>query len=106
MITRIFNLIMDTLNDYLQYPTQAEYQNISDSEMYERQSYKSYLLETRVSKNYRLDFDDWCLVYSDDLWYMWCNICDYTMNSSLRLFDNLKDYSSFCSMCYENSTKL
>ena len=46
-------------------------------------------------------FDDWNMLYNDDLWYLWCLIVPFKENGVL----DRMDYSSFCSMCYENSSK-
>ena len=61
-------------------------------------------INDRKKKKKCLSCDDFCLKYSDDLWYLWCNIMDYRDSSYSVLFDRM-DYSGFCCMCYENSSK-
>ena len=95
---------MDILNDY--YPLYPENPNkASDSEISENNEYISKLDSINNSKKRKknLKFDDFCLKYSDDLWYLWCIISEFTNNGNILA--NM-EYSSFCSMCYENSVKI
>ena len=92
---------MDLLNDY--YPlcqANPDTSELSDSELSEREEYIRTL--TKRSGNRKLTFDDWNIKYSDDLWYMWCNLKEYTEGTKLL---NKMEYHSFCSMVYENSSK-
>ena len=95
---------MDILNDY--YPLYPENPDkASDSEISENNEYISKLYSINNSKKRKknLKFDDFCLKYSDDLWYLWCIISEFTNNGNILA--NM-EYSSFCSMCYENSVKI
>ena len=95
------------LNDYYPlYPQNPGKEHLSDSENSENEEYINTLLRINGSKKNKkgMTFDDWCLVYSDDLWYMWCMINEFTQGNTIKIFDNL-DYASFCSMSYENSSK-
>ena len=92
---------MDTLNDYYPlYPSNPEKDDLSDSELSEREEYIRTLTER--GGNRQLTFDDWNMKYSDDTWYMWCNLKEYTEGSKLL---TKMDYASFCSFAYENSSK-
>jgi hypothetical protein len=92
---------MDILNDY--YPIYSENQETSSlSESDVEETKKHIDLYNRISKKKRLSFDDFCTMYSDDIWYIWCIIKDYSQTSGI--FDKL-DYPKLCEMCYENSTK-
>jgi hypothetical protein len=91
---------MDILNDYYPlYPYNPDTANLSDSELSEREEY----INTLTNSRRRLTFDDWCLVYSDELWYMWCMLKEHTTYNILPIFNRM-DYGSFCHMAYENST--
>ena len=90
---------MDILNEYYPlYPTNPDRENLSDSELSEREEYKNILKNSRK----KLLYDDWCVLYSDDLWYMWCMICEFNTVNGLHFFGNT-DYASFCHISYENS---
>lgn len=91
---------MDILNEfYPLYPPNPEKDDLSDSELSEREEY----IRTLTKRGTRqLTFDDWCIKYSDDTWYMWCNLKEYSEGSNLL---NKMDYASFCSFAYENSSK-
>lgn len=91
---------MDILNDYYPFSSTYNPDNLSDSDLSEREEYINNLIYSRHS----LSFEDWCLVYSDDLWYMWCMFKEYTTYNTIPIFDRM-DYGSFCHMAYENSTK-
>ena len=97
---------MDILNDY--YSTNGQNpatDNLSDSEISENNEYISKLKninENRRKRRY-YSFDDWCMLYSDDLWYLWGIISEF--KKSTNVLDTL-DYPKFCDMCYQNSTKL
>ena len=52
----------------------------------------------------RLTFDEWSLVYSEDLWYMWCMLKEYTTYNTIPVFGNM-DYGSFCHIAYEKSPR-
>jgi hypothetical protein len=57
------------------------------------------------NKNKKLEqFDSWTLEFSDDLWYMWNILKEYTQNASIPILD-LMDYTAFVNMCHANSSK-
>ena len=94
---------MDILNDY--YPLVPENPDKgSDSEISENNEYIAKLdsINNGRKRKKKLTFDDFCLKYSDDLWYLWCIIKDFTKDGNVLA--NM-EYSSFCSMCYDNSVK-
>ena len=98
---------MDTLNDYYPlYPQNPDNAGLSDSEISENSDYATRLncINNLKKRKKPLKFDDFCLVHSDDLWYLWCIINEFTDTNNCILLNKLT-YSSFCSMCYENSTK-
>jgi hypothetical protein len=86
---------MDIFNDlYPLYPDNPD-QLLSEQEQLEAQ----HLSKKRKKQ---LTFDDYCAIYSDDIWHLWCLIQDFTKNNSL--LDTL-DFPTFCVMCYENCSK-
>ena len=92
---------MDTLNDYYPlYPPNPENEYISQQEYEERCDYIEGLNKRKITLNY----DDWYLKYTDDLWYLWCIINEFTSVNVTPLLCNM-EYDSFCSMCYENSQR-
>jgi len=98
---------MDLLNDYHPiYQPNPDKENLSDSEISENEQYINTLLRINGSKKNKkgMTFDDWCLVYSDQLWHTWCVMSDLRDSGNYNVFDTLT-YASFCSMAYENSSK-
>ena len=94
---------MDILNDYYPlYPTNPEI--VSDSEESENENYikKFENINTGKKRKKILTIDDFCLKYNDDMWYIWCIIHDYSQTSGLL---NNMTYTTFCEMCYQNSSK-
>ena len=98
----IFKLLqMDLLNDY--HPIYQENpENNSQSESEVEETKKHVELYERVRKRRKIPFDDFCTIYSDEMWYIWCIIKDYGEASGI--FDKLS-YPKLCELCYENSTK-
>jgi hypothetical protein len=96
---------MDILNDYLVYPPNPLTNDLSESEISENEEHINTLknLNNNKKRKKEFTFDDWCMLYSDDLWYIWCIIEQYKRGSNF--LDNL-EFHSFCSMCYDNSTKV
>jgi hypothetical protein len=95
---------MDTLNDYYPlYPPNPEQPSESDEDTENNEHVKrlNHINDSRKRKKL-MTIDDFCLKYGDDIWYIWCIIKDYSSESNL--LDRL-DYSGFCELCYENSTK-
>ena len=84
---------MDTLNDYY-----LDYFNNYEEPDY---NYQQEILDKLPTKC-QLNFDEWSCVYSDELWHLYNTIKDITEYN--QIFDVL-DYSSFCSMAYDNSSK-
>ena len=98
-------MIMDTLNDYYPlYPENPDLSGVSESEQSENNDYIRRLDAINATRKRKklFTFDDFCIKYSSDLWYMWCMLKEFTKNGNL--FARM-DYSTFCSMCYENSNK-
>jgi hypothetical protein len=96
---------MDILNDqYPLYPPNPETSSISESEAEENVSHINRLdaINNGRKRKKNMTFDDFCMKYSDDIWYLWCTIKEYTNMSNLL---SLMDYSTFCTVCYENSYK-
>ena len=94
---------MDILNDY--YPLYSTNPDAPDSSEENQNNEHINRLDTINNNKKRkkmLSADDFSLKYGDDMWYIWCIIHDYSLNSNL--LNNLK-FASFCQICYENSTK-
>ena len=92
---------MDILNDY--YPLRPQNPNAaSDSEEDNEHIRKLDSINAGRKRKKIMTIDDFCLKYGDEMWYIWCIIKDYSIDSNL--LDRL-DYSSFCDLCYQNSTK-
>ena len=99
---------METLNDYYPiYSENPENANLSDSERSENNNYVETLrtLNENRKRKRTLTFDDFCLVHSDDLWYLWCMVNEFTVTNTVAIFDKI-DYAKFCVLCYENSTRM
>jgi len=94
---------MDILNEQLlAYPVNPDNCD-TDSEISENEKYIKHLKnlnETRKRKK-QFSFDDWNMIYSSELWHLWCIITPFQENGIL----DRMEYHQFCSMCYENSTK-
>ena len=89
---------MDILNEYYPlYPDNPANEGLSDSDIEENRKYAE-----KIKKRKKINFDDFCAVHSDDLWYLWCIINEFTNTNNLSLLNKI-DYPSFCSMCYENT---
>jgi hypothetical protein len=96
---------MDILNDYYPlYPENPETSSLSESDIEENDKYISKLDSINNSRKRKknLSFNDFCTKHSDNMWYIWCIINDYSQGTGL--LDNL-DYPAFCALCYENSTR-
>lgn len=96
---------MDTLNDH--YPIYPPNPNAcSDTDESENEVYVQKLQSINNNRRRKREycFDDWCAIYSDDLWYLWCTIKDFRYNINDNLFDRLT-YPLFCDICYQNSTR-
>jgi hypothetical protein len=95
---------MDILNEY--YPLYPENPNgaANESEESENDEHVRRIDNLNNSKRRKkiLSSDDFGLKYNDDMWYIWCIIHDYSLESNL--LDRL-DFATFCKICYENSTK-
>jgi hypothetical protein len=81
---------MDYLNDF--YPLYPPNPDPPD---------ESFVEASRKRKK-KLDFSDFCNIHSDDLWYLWCMITEFSSNTDAGLLSRM-DYAMFCSLCYENS---
>ena len=90
---------MDTLNDYYPlYPPNPEYDDMSRQEYDERNDY----IENLNKRKHSLVYDDWYVKYSDDLWYLWCIINEFTNINVSPILCNM-EYTNFCVICYEHS---
>jgi hypothetical protein len=96
---------MDILNDYIHKHPHND--DLSDSEISENEEHVKKLVKINENrprhKRKHYSFDDWCTIYSDDLWYLWGIIAEFKKGSGV--LDNL-DYPGFCDMCYQNSSKI
>ena len=95
---------MDILNDYYPlYPPNPEIPSDSEeSEENHRYVHKLETINTGRKRKKIFSFDDFCLKYNDDMWYIWNIVHDYSQTSGL--LDNLT-FTTFCQLCYDNSTK-
>ena len=93
---------MDILNEY--YPLCPSSPNMDSDEDSENNKYIKRLDSINEGKKRKIimTLDDFCLKYGDDMWYIWNIIKDYSVNSNLL---NRLSYSSFCDVCYCNSTQ-
>lgn len=92
---------MDTLNDYYPlYPDNPAHEGLSESELEENHNY----IEKIKDRKKPIHFDDFCMLHSDDLWYLWCIINEFTQTNVSTLLNKM-DYPSFCDMCYKNSSR-
>ena len=89
---------MDILNDYypLYPPNPDDYSSEDD---------RDYLDKLTEQRTRELNVDDYCMVHSDDLWYLWCMVNEFTVTNTVAIFDKI-DYAKFCVLCYENSTRM
>ena len=91
---------MDYFNDLNPiYPPNPDTVGLSDSDVSERNDIieKIYLRKRKR----RVNFDDFCTLYSDELWHLWCVIQENSIYSGLL---NKLSYPTFCSTCYENTS--
>ena len=98
---------MDTLNDYYPiYPQNPDNACLSDSDISENKEYCENLknLNENRKRKRTLTFDDFCLIHTDDLWYLWCVIQETIFINNSALLDRV-DYPTFCEWVYRNSTK-
>ena len=94
---------MDTLNDAIHVIPNPATEYLSDTEISENNDYVEKLKTINNNRRKRkfYTFDDWCLVYSDDLWHLWGIISEFKKGSYILEY---LDYPRFCSMCYQNSS--
>ena len=94
---------MDTLNDYYPlYPQNPSRDNLTGVDLEEYNNNINHL--SGIVRKKPFYFDDWNLKYSDNLWYLWCILNEFIDNASLNLLDKMQ-FSDFCVMCFENSSK-
>ena len=95
---------MDILNEQLYaYPVNPNNCDNS-SEITENEENINYLkkMNEKRKRKKEFTFDDWNMVYSDELWHLWCIITPFQENGIL----DRMDFAQFCSICYDNSTKI
>ena len=93
---------MDILNDYYPlYPENPDTKDLSESDI-EYVNTLNVLNGSRKRKKV-MNPDEWNAVHSDDLWYLWCVINEYTTTNNCGLL-NLMNFSTFCDTCYLNSS--
>jgi hypothetical protein len=98
---------MDTLNDYYPlYLQNPDVIDLSDSELDELDQHRESVFRHQAGRLNKKDltFDDWSCIYSDEIWYLWCMIGEYTCTNALPFFNKM-EYSNFCSMLYDTSSK-
>ena len=98
---------METLNEYYPlYPDNPETAELSEIELAENHEYITNLEKINDGRRNKkpFSFEDFCLKHSDNLWYLWCIINEFTDTNSSRLLNRM-DYPKFCAMCFENSCK-
>jgi hypothetical protein len=98
---------MDILNDfYPLYPPNPDKEHLSESDISDDLEHLTKLekLNYVKMKKKAMVYDDFFLKHSDDMWYLWCIINEFTCTNSLYLLDRL-NYTKFCDFCYEYSTK-
>jgi hypothetical protein len=100
---------MDILND--KYPLYEEYlsQDFSDSdsdhEFNHKQKQTAIEIQNLIKPNKKLLLvDEWNIIHSDDLWYLWCVIQETIYINNSPLLDRV-DYPTYCEWVYRNSTK-
>jgi hypothetical protein len=95
--------IMDTLNDYYPlYPQNPSRDNLTGAELEDYNNNINQL--NNINRKKPFLFDDWNLKYSDDIWYLWCTINEFTQTANINILDRMT-FASFCAMCFENSSK-
>ena len=93
---------MDTLNEYYPlYPLNPDKIGLSESDVSDNENYVDKVLARKRIK--KLDFDDFCTVHSDDIWYLWNTIHEFAYYAHTDLLGRL-DFPKFCTICYENSS--
>ena len=94
---------MDLLNDhYPLYSQNPEYEFLSPEGIANRQERAERIRNKKRKK--KMPLDEFCSAYSDDLWYLWNVIREYTEINNSKLLDTL-DYSHFCVLCYQRTSK-
>ena len=96
---------MDVLNEYITTnPPNPINDGLSESDISENEEYINKLKKLNINRKRKKEFtfDDWSMMYSDELWDLWCIISEFKKNSIL--LDKM-DFPHFCIMCYENSTR-
>ncbi len=92
---------MDTLNNrYPVFAPNPEYEFLSEADQAEKREYAE-LVRTKKRKK-RMTLDEFCCAYSDDLWYLWNIISEYTSINNSKLLGKI-DYARFCLICYHNT---
>ena len=95
---------MDTLNDhYPLYPPNPDLPSDSEESTADAEHIRKLDTINAGRKRKKIfSFDDFCLKYNDDMWYIWNIVQDYSQTSGI--LDHLT-FAKFCAVCYENSTQ-
>ena len=95
---------MDILNDYYPlYPPNPDALSDSDESAVNTEHIKKLdTINTGRKRKKIFTFDDFCLKYNDDMWYIWNIVRDYSQTSGIL---GHLTFAKFCSVCYENSTQ-
>ena len=97
---------MDILNEYYPlYPENPDTADLTDTEQSEREDLINAINAINPRKNKKKHtFDIWSVIYTDQLWYLWCMILEYNDSGGFPFLDKM-DYGTFCSLVYDNSSK-
>jgi len=94
---------MDILNEYYPlYPENPDTADLTDSEQSEREDLINAVNPRKNKKKHT--FDIWSVIYTDQLWHLWCMILEYNDSGGFPFLDKM-DYGTFCSLVYDNSSK-
>lgn len=99
---------MDLLND--QYPlfnedTLDDNNSDESSDYLEKKNIATEIQKLIKSKSNKfLKFDEWNIIYSDELWYLWCTVQETISINNSPFLDRI-EYTAFCNWIYKNSSK-
>jgi hypothetical protein len=85
-------------------PDSSEFENIIITDSLSDSDSSTNYFYQKVNNSKKLSFDEWNIIYSDEIYYMYTLLLNYINDSNSPLLGNL-DYSKFMFFCYENSSK-